>query len=104
MVAPIVSVADQIPARATLLLADASDKTQPLLLRLDPEQRARVIMALLGLVLVGGLMMVLILAAGRRLRRIARQRHVRTTVDEAEWYRKPLVPPEATNSGKHEPE
>jgi hypothetical protein len=42
--------------------------------RLDPVRRTQVLMALLGLLLLGFLMIVLVLVGARQVRRLARQR------------------------------
>ena len=75
-------------------LLAANEKAQPLLLRLDPESRTKVVMALLGLVLVGVGLVALTMMAGRQVLRIARTSHGPTQRREEEWYRKPLVPQE----------
>jgi len=104
MVEPCIALASLLPARGGLLAHAAADATQPLLLRLDPVQRANVIMTLLGLLLVGGTLMAIVFFAGRHLRRAARQRNSPTPRHEDDWYRKPLVPPEPTTGQLHEPE
>jgi hypothetical protein len=78
---------------APLLLA-AEEKARPLLLRLDPQNRAKVLMALLGLVLVGIGLVALTVMAGRQVLRIARTSHGPTRRYEDDWHRKPLVPGE----------
>ncbi len=76
---------------ATWLLADAEGG---LLDRLEPPQRAAVIMTLIGLVILTFGMIVLIVLGGRWLRR--RNRQLRdphpSQLDDA-WWEKPLVPP-----------
>ena len=76
-------------------------RQQTLLMRLDPANRAKVIMALLGLVLVGAALVALVWLGGRRLRRIARERSGPTPPHQDDWYRKPLAPPNAEpNEGR----
>ena len=84
------------------LLAAAEQKSEPLLVRLDPESRAKVLMSLLALVLVGVGLVALVWLGGRHLRRIARQRLVPTREHEDDWYRKPLVPDEQRESEREE--
>jgi hypothetical protein len=73
-------------------LLAAEEKAQTLIERLDPLSRTRVVMALLGLVLVGGGLVLLTIVAGRRLRRIARHTPGPTRTHEEDWYQKPLIP------------
>jgi hypothetical protein len=88
---------------APLVLA-AEEKARPLLLRLDPESRAKVLMALLGLVLVGIGLVALTILAGRHVLRIARTSHGPTRRREDDWYRKPLVQGEAEDPPASESE
>jgi hypothetical protein len=63
-------------ARNALIAAlESADAAEPLIERLDPPRRAAVLMAILGLVLVGLLIVTCVMIAGRWTRRIARQRH-----------------------------
>lgn len=78
-----------IPAADHLLWA-AEEKAEPLLMRLDPARRAKVIMALLGLVLLGLIMIVVVVSGGRTVLRLARKSHGPTARSEDHWYRKPL--------------
>ncbi len=89
--------------RADALVAAATQTAEPLLVRLDPARRAQVVMALLGLLLLGGLLLAVAVMWGRRARRIARLRP-RPTTPADHWYRKPLVPPTATDRSQREPE
>lgn len=77
-------------------LLAAEEKAQPLLMRLDPQDRAKVIMALLGLVLVGVALVAFALMAGRQVVRIARKSHGPTQPQD-DWYRKPIVPPDQSD-------
>jgi hypothetical protein len=90
-------------ARADAVFAAAAQPTEPLLMRLDPARRAQVFMALLGLLLLGGLLVAVIVMWGRRARRIARMQP-RPTTPADHWYRKPLTPPAATDRSQREPE
>jgi len=73
----------------------AEKQAEPLLTRLDPATRAKVLMALLGLVLVGLSLIAFAWLGGRRLRQLASKPLPPTQPHEDRWYRKPLVPPEA---------
>lgn len=77
-----------------LPLLAVEQKAEPLLMRLDPPVRAKVLMALLGLVLVGIGLVAITLIAGRHVVRIARASHGPTPRHEDDWYRKPLIPKE----------
>ena len=72
-------------------LAWAEAEAQSLLLRLSPQNRAIVLMALLGLVLVGMALVALAVLAGRHVLREERRSHAPTPRYEDAWYRKPLV-------------
>lgn len=52
----------------------AQEEVKPVLERIDPPRRAAIIMALLGLTLVGLFLIVLAMVGGRWARRLARQR------------------------------
>ena len=52
----------------------AQDAAKPVLERIDPPRRAALIMALLGLTLVGLFLIVLAMVGGHWARRLARQR------------------------------
>jgi hypothetical protein len=93
-----------LPARVAALAADAPQQVEPLLMRLDPQRRAKVLMALLGLVLVGVVLIAAAALGGRHVLRIARMRNRPTPRHDDQWYRKPLVPPEQGLPGAHEPE
>lgn len=85
----------QLVGRAVLPSWAAAEKqAEPLLTRLDPATRAKVLMALLGLVLVGLSLVALAWLGGRRLRQLASKPLPPTQPKEDRWYRKPLVPPE----------
>jgi hypothetical protein len=84
------------------LLADADQKAEPLLLRLDPESRAKVVMSLLALILLGLALVAMIWLGARHLRRIARKRLGPAAEHQDDWYRKPLVRHEPPSSGASE--
>lgn len=86
------------------MLSAAEEKAEPLLMRLDPQSRAKVVMALLGLVLVGVALVVMVITGRRLVVRIARRSYQPTPTHEDDWYRKPLVPkrPEEPPSGPSE--
>jgi hypothetical protein len=54
---------------------ESADAAEPLIERLDPPRGAAVLMAILGLVLVGLLIVTCVMIAGRWTRRVARHRH-----------------------------
>ena len=92
------------PVRVGNVLLAAAERTEPLLMRLDPQQRAKVLMALVGLVLVGALLVGLAWLGGRHVRRIARKRPRPASRHDDQWYRKPLVPKEPASPPTREPE
>jgi len=89
---------------AWLLLAEslpaAEKKAEPLLLRLDPVTRTKVVMALLGIVLAGLGLVALAWLGGRRLRQLAGKSFPATRTGEEQWYRKPLTPPDSNTRGE----
>jgi hypothetical protein len=91
-------------ARVLWAAADHVEKARPLLMRLDPQSRAKVVMALLGLVLAGVGLVALTIIAGRQVLRISRASHTRTRLHADDWYRKPLVPKEPESPTAHDPE
>ncbi len=82
----------------------AGDKAEPLLMRLDPARRTKVVMALLALLLLGAALVALVIIGGRSVLRIVRKSHGPTPTLEERWYRKPLVPGEPHSSSTHDPE
>jgi hypothetical protein len=91
------------PLFAESLLA-TDEHAKPLLDRLDPERRAKVIMALLGMVLAGLAIVALAVLLGRHFLRAARKPVHPTPRHEDDWFRKPLAPREPTPPQAHEPE
>lgn len=91
-----------LAAPAGQLLAAAEQKAEPLLVRLDPVSRAKVLMSLLALVLVGIALVATVWLGARHLRRIARKPLRPTQPHEDDWYRKPLIPNEPKAPGAHE--
>lgn len=85
------------PFAVWLPLAD--EKTGRLIERLDAPTRAKLIMALLGLVLVGLALIALAMWGGRFVRRIGRERNPSEASLGKQWYSKPLVAPEDKPSG-----
>jgi hypothetical protein len=79
-------------ANTSPVLAWAEDKSEPLLTRLTPENRARVTLTLIALVIVGVAIVALTALGGRYVLRQARKSHGRTPHSENDWYRKPLLP------------
>jgi hypothetical protein len=86
------------------LVAAANDAARPLIFRLDPELRAKVVMALLAIILVGGLLVAIAVLGGRRARRLARDRAQPGTTHGDAWYQKPLSPPDSAGPGAADPE
>ena len=78
-------------AASCLLLGQAGPVGKPLLEQLDPERRALVLMALLGIALFAVLMVLLIWMWGRRVRRLARHRTPVRKRDLSDWDRKQPV-------------
>jgi hypothetical protein len=76
------------------LAAEAEKKPQPVWERLAPPDRAKLLMVLLGLVLLGLMLVVLVVAGGRYVRRLSRAGLEKTAPRDDNWYRKPLVPAE----------
>lgn len=72
----------------------AQPEKQPLLWRLDPVSRAKVLMALLGLILIGLLLLILVRSWARWTRREARRALRRTQPGDDRWYKAPLAPGE----------
>jgi hypothetical protein len=82
----------RIMAAASVRLAWAAEQTEPLLMRLTPQNRSIVLLALLGLLLVGAGLIALAILGGRHVLREARKKPVPTSRLEDGWYRKPLIP------------
>ena len=76
----------------------AGEKAQPLLWQLDPRQRARVLMALLGLILAGVGLVALTILGGRYVFRLSRKKIGPTRSAGDTWSRKPLFPAPAGDS------
>jgi hypothetical protein len=67
-----------------------AEGTVPLLQRLDPVTRTKVLMALLGLVLLGITMVACVMIGGRWVRRLAKHSPRNATIQEkAKWEKKP---------------
>ena len=75
-----------------LLAAEARVSTWE---RLDPVRRAKLLMALLALLLVGMALMALVMVGARYVRRLARNRTSAGRAREDDWYQKPLIPRDA---------
>jgi hypothetical protein len=90
--------------RLELVALAANERSEPLLMRLEPHERAKVLMALLGLVLVGALLVGLAWLGGRHVLRIARKRPGPTSRHDESWYRKPLIPKEPASPPARDPE
>ncbi|HEV3005967.1 MAG TPA: hypothetical protein VGX78_15980 [Pirellulales bacterium] len=73
---------------------------------LTPLVRAKAMMALLALVVLGIGLVAAVVLGGRMVRRLARQRTAPSGATDDAWYAKPLVPPpadEAENDDEPEP-
>jgi hypothetical protein len=92
------------PARLWQPLLAAEEQAETLLMRLDPQRRAKVLMALLGLVLLGVALVAIAYLGGRYLRRVIQQPVRSTRPRDDDWAAKPLIPPEPVSPQAHEPE
>ncbi len=72
----------------------APPESRPLLWRLDPVLRAEVLMALLGLILLGLMLLILVRSWARWTRRQARQSLRPTQPGDDRWYKACLTPDE----------
>jgi hypothetical protein len=70
------------------------DQPQTLWQRLDELTRGRVTLALVGLLLLAGLLMILVVISARMMRRIARHRPPERSREISDWDRKQPVLPE----------
>lgn len=74
-----------------------AEQTEPLIRRLDPQTRAKVLATLAGLVILGITMVALVWWAGRATRRYMnsgqKEPSSRSAVEPDDWVRKPIVPP-----------
>jgi hypothetical protein len=61
--------------------------------RLPPVIKARVLMALLGIVVLGLGMILMVILGGRYVRRLSRAKVSPTKPNADDWFRKPLTPP-----------
>ncbi len=74
-----------------------AQQTEPLIRRLDPQMRAKVLAALAGLIILGFAMIALVWLGGRATRRymgiepMPRRREPGVNPDD--WAHKPIVPP-----------
>ncbi|MBI2481755.1 MAG: hypothetical protein HYV60_24865 [Planctomycetia bacterium] len=74
-----------------------AQQAEPLIRRLDPQMRAKVLAAFAGLIILGLAMIVLVWLGGRATRRYmgieAKPRRREPDVNPDDWAHKPLVPP-----------
>ncbi|HUG71656.1 MAG TPA: hypothetical protein VMM76_28185 [Pirellulaceae bacterium] len=74
-----------------------AQQAEPLLRRLDPQTRAKVLATLAGLVILGFAMIALVWLGGRAARRYMgiekKPRRREPEVNPDDWAHKPLVPP-----------
>jgi hypothetical protein len=104
----LVGFAANLPYAAFTVLAAVpfflgSDAKPPLWQRLDPVRRAKLMMALLALVLLGVALVALVMIGGRIVRRLARRGTQPSRSYPDDWYTTPLVPKEPEESGPDEP-
>lgn len=82
-----------MPTRLWLL----AQQTEPLIRRLDPQTRAKVLATLCALVILGITMVTLVWWAGRATRRYMNSGQKRSSskpsIEPDDWVRKPIVPP-----------
>lgn len=76
---------------AVEVVAAPAKQAETLFERLSPVERAVLLMALLGLLILGAALIGFVYLGGRRLRQIARKRHPPSLPRDDEWYHKPLV-------------
>jgi len=74
-----------------------AQQAEPLIRRLDPQTRAKVLAALAGLIILGFAMIALVWLGGRATRRYMgiepKPRRRDTEVNPDDWAHKPIVPP-----------
>lgn len=74
-----------------------AQQAEPLIRRLDPQTRAKVLAALAGLIILGIAMIALVWLGGRATRRYmgfeAKPRRREPEINPDDWARKPIVPP-----------
>ncbi len=74
-----------------------AQQAQPLIRRLDPQTRAKVLAALAGLVILGFALIAFVWLAGRATRRYMgvtkEPDHRPNSIQPDDWAHKPLVPP-----------
>ncbi len=74
-----------------------AQQTEPLIRRLDPQTRAKVLAALAGLIILGFAMIALVWLGGRATRRYMgiepMQRRREPGINPDDWAHKPIVPP-----------
>jgi hypothetical protein len=86
-----------VPCLTSWIIAQAAApnnqaKAETLFERLSPVERAVVLMALLGILILGAALVGLVYLGGWHLRRIARKRLPPSASRDEQWYHKPLVP------------
>jgi hypothetical protein len=64
--------------------------------RLPPVTKARILMALLGIIVLGLTLILMIVLGGRYVRRLSRAQVPSRPHRDDDWYRKPLTPPDET--------
>lgn len=79
-----------------LLFAASPTFFAQLIDRLPAVTKARLLMALLGIIVLGLGMILLVILGGRYVRRLSRTDVAPTKPEQDDWYRKPLNPPPTT--------
>lgn len=94
----LVSHTDLTSLYALLLTPFAASPTffAQLIDRLPALTKARLLMALLGIIVLGLGMILFVILGGRYVRRLSRSNVAPTKPESEDWYRKPLNPPPAT--------
>lgn len=65
--------------------------------QLHPEDRAKLLMGLLGLILIGLMLIAMVILGARWVRRLTRQNREHPPLEDR-WWSKPLVPKEIDES------
>jgi len=86
----IVRLIGWVAASALLVLFLGADQAAEESNTLDPQSHAKMLMALLGILLLGMILMVMVVVGAHRVRRLARARPGASQMQEDTWYSKPL--------------
>lgn len=80
-----------VAVTALLVLLLGADQAASGPAKLDPGSRAKMLMALLGILLAGLILLVVVVIGANRVRRLARSRLGKSRMREDTWYAKPLA-------------